>query len=104
MYPAETLSRLARDKDLLRQRIARHRATCVTAAGRVAQPLAWLDQLVARWRRLPPLVRFTALPIGLALGRAALRHGRFGRLLRWGPIAAFLVHGLIRRRAGPVAG
>jgi hypothetical protein len=86
MYPDRELTRLAAYKAALRRDIALRRVRCVKAAARVAQPLEWLDRMLAFWRRLSPLVKFAALPLGLLLKRSlAPRLRVLGALLRWGP-------------------
>ena len=52
MYSDRELTRLSAYKAELRQRIARHRRQCVTAATRLAQPLAWLEHAPGRHLRL----------------------------------------------------
>ena len=86
MYPDRELTRLAAYKAALRRDIALRRAQCAKAAAQVAQPLEWLDRMLAFWRRLSPLVKFAALPLGLLLKRSlAPRLRVLGALLRWGP-------------------
>jgi hypothetical protein len=94
------LTALAASKAALRQRITRHREECARAAGRIAQPLQWLDSVADRWRHLSPLLKAVALPLGVLLNRAvAPRPGVISTLLRWGPLALGAVRGL-RHRAG----
>jgi hypothetical protein len=86
MYPDRELTRLAAYKAALRRDIALHRAQCARVAAQVAQPLEWLDRMLAFWRRLSPLVRFAAPPLGLLLKRSLPPRLRvLGALLRWGP-------------------
>ena len=86
MYPDRELTRLAAYKAALRRGIALRRAQCAVAAARVAQPLEWLDRMLAFWRRLSPLVKFVALPLGFLLKRSLAPRTRIlGTLLRWGP-------------------
>ena len=86
MYPDRELTRLAAYKAALRRDIALRRAQCAEAAARVAQPLEWLDRMLAFWRRLSPLVKFAALPLGFLLKRSLAPRTRvLGTLLRWGP-------------------
>ena len=86
MYPDRELTRLAAYKAALRRDIALRRAQCAVAAARVAQPLEWLDRMLAFWRRLSPLVKFAALPLGFLLKRSLAPRTRIlGTLLRWGP-------------------
>ena len=86
MYPDRELTRLAAYKAALRRDIALRRTQCAEAAARVAQPLEWLDRMLAFWRRLSPLVKFAALPLGFLLKRSLAPRTRIlGTLLRWGP-------------------
>ncbi|HET7537857.1 MAG TPA: hypothetical protein VFJ90_15465 [Candidatus Didemnitutus sp.] len=95
MYPTRELTRLAARKALLRQDIAHGRIRCAQAMARVTRPLAWLDRAVAFWRRLPPITRFAALPLGLLLQRQIARRLRgLGTMLRWAPLALATVRGL----------
>jgi len=91
MYPQRELTLLAARKAVLRQSIALSRVQCVADANRVAQPLAWLDRALAWWRRIPPLAKLVAVPLGLlAIQRVVFRRRKikiFLPLLRWGSIA-----------------
>lgn len=105
MHAERELTALAVGKAALRQRIARHRRLTVQAAARAVQPLALLDRAVAHWRRLSPLARIVAVPLGFALHRAlAPRHRLLGAFLRWSPLVLGAVRGLTGRRTRPVAG
>lgn len=91
MYPTQELTALAARKAGIRASIARHRAACVTAATRAAQPLARLDQLVAWARRILPLVPLLApllaLPASLFAARAVKsRSGWLRKFFRWSPL------------------
>lgn len=93
MYPERELNRLAFYKAALRRDIALSRAQCAAAAARAAQPIAWLDRAMAFWRRLTPLVPFTAVPLGFLAERTILSRLKiFGSIVRWGP----LVYGTVR--------
>jgi hypothetical protein len=93
MYPDRELSRLAAHKVALRQNIADHRAQCAAAAARATQPLAWVDRMLALWRRLSPLAEFTAVPLSLLVQRAVSPRLKILRtLVRWSP----LVFGVVR--------
>jgi hypothetical protein len=86
MYPDRELTRLAAYKAALRRDVALRRAQCAVAAARVAQPLEWLDRMLAFWQRLSPFVKFAALPLGFLLKRSLAPRTRIlGTLLRWGP-------------------
>ena len=99
MYPDRELTRLAAYKAALRRDIALRRAQCAEAAARVAQPLEWLDRMLAFWRRLSPLVKFVALPLGFLLKRSLAPRTRvLGTLLRWGPPVLGAVRDLIGAR------
>jgi hypothetical protein len=87
MYPQRDLARLAAHKAYLRRGIAQRRRACVEYAVRAAQPLLWLDRVVAVARRLSPVLLLAALPVGAILRRTVFRRLKFlGSLLRWGPI------------------
>jgi hypothetical protein len=97
MYPTEELSLLAARKAALRERISIRRDQCAGAAARVARPLEWIEGALARWRRLSPLVKIAAIPLGILLKRRlAPRKRVFGAILRWGPA----VFGAVRSLAG----
>ena len=99
MYTDRELSRLAAVKAALRHDIARHRRQCVTAATRVVQPLAWVDQLLALWRRLSPFASLAAIPLGFLLKRSAAPRPRMlGTLLRWAPVVLGAVRGIAAAR------
>jgi hypothetical protein len=99
MYSQRELTALAAGKTVLRRRITLQRMATARAAARVAQPLEWLDQALARWRQLSPLVKAAALPLGLWLTRArAPRRKLFGTVLRWGPVVLGAFRGLARPR------
>ena len=98
MYTQRELTAIAAGKATLRRRIFQQRIQCARAAARVVQPLAWLDRAVTHWRRLSPLVKFAAVPLGLLLKRSpAPRLRGLGRMLRWGPF----VLGALRGLTGP---
>ena len=87
MHPQRELTLLALRKAALRRDIAYHRAECVAAAGRVAQPLIWLGKVVAFCRKVSPLVLMAAVPLALAFKKkAAPRLNLWGLMLRWGPL------------------
>jgi hypothetical protein len=101
MYPIRELNQLAGRKAALRRHIGRHRAACVRGGSRLVQPLAWLDRMMAHWRRLSPLARLAVVPLGLLLAKSAAPRPRLlGLLLRWGPIAWNLVRGFGQARRG----
>lgn len=95
MYPNWELRRLAAHKVALRRGIALSRTRCVEAAARVAQPLEWLDRMLAFWRKLPPIARFAAVPLGLLATRTVFPRLKFiGSLARWGPLAFGAARGI----------
>jgi hypothetical protein len=101
MYPHGELTSLAADKSALRRRIRARRSECAAAAARLAQPIAWIDRAHAGWRRLSPLVKLAAVPIGLLVGRLRIRHLRTaGAVLRWSPLVLGAVRSLTLPR-GP---
>jgi hypothetical protein len=88
MYPQRELTRLAAHKVALQRDIARHRDHCAAAAARVAQPLGWLDRVVACWRRFAPFAQIAAVPLGLLLTRKIFsRRKLLDSMVRWGPLA-----------------
>ena len=100
MYPQQELTRLAVGKAVLRLRITRHRLQCAQAATRVTQPLAWLDRMLAFWRRLSPFAQYAALPLGFLLKRPPDSRPRLlGTLLRWGPFMLGAIQGLTGGRS-----
>jgi hypothetical protein len=87
MYSDRELTALATGKAVLRQRIALRRAQCARAAAEVMRPVAWLDHALAQWRRLSPLVKLAAVPLGFLLKRSTAPRARvLGSLLRWAPL------------------
>jgi len=88
MYPQRELALLTARKEVLRKNIALRRTQCAQNAARVAKPLAWLDRLVDLWRRIPPLAKIAALPLGLLVVKRTFfrRQKTLGPLLRWGPL------------------
>jgi hypothetical protein len=100
MYPREELTVLATRKAVLLDRIYVRREACVAAAVRVARPIELLDRGVARWRRVSPLVKLAAVPLGFLLRRTLKRRARtLGTLLRWGPIVYTAVRGMAGNRS-----
>lgn len=97
MYPQRELNRLAVYKVWLRRGIALRRTECMVAATRVAQPFAWLDRMVALWRKVPPLAKVVTLPLAVLAARVVFpRLKILGSLLRWGPLA----YGVVRQFGG----
>jgi hypothetical protein len=99
MYPREELKVLAGNKAALLDRINLRREVCAEAAARVARPIRMLDRGVARWRRLSPLVKFAAIPLGFLLKRTLGRRARaLGAVMRWGPIVYGAMRGMAETR------
>ena len=95
MYPKEELTRLAAHKTALRRGIALRRIQCAEAAARVGRPLAWLDRVLAFWRRLSPLAQFAAVPLGFLVKRTLSSRLKFlSPLLRWGPLVFAAARGI----------
>ena len=95
MYPQRELTRLAAYKTALRGNIARHRSQCAEAAARVAQPLAWLDRMLACWRRLSTFGPLAVVLLGWVVTRTVFpRRKILGSLLRWTPLVLGLVRGI----------
>jgi hypothetical protein len=100
MYPQRELNQLAILKAALRRDIALHRAQCTEAAERVVKPLEWLDRVVAFWRRLSPLAKLAAVPLGLLAKRTLFSKRKvLGSLFRWGPVIFSVVRLLMKNRA-----
>ncbi len=100
MYPQHELTRLAAHKSLLRQRIATRRLECGVAVAHLAQPVAWLDRVLAVWQQLAPMAAVAAIPLGALAQRLIFpRHRLLGALLRWGPLAFRALRGFGSRRS-----
>jgi hypothetical protein len=95
MYPQRELTRLAAHKAALQWNIARRRAQCTEAATRMARPFEWLDRMLALVRRISPLVKFAAVPLGVLAVRTVLpRRKILGSLARWSPFVFGAVRGI----------
>jgi hypothetical protein len=100
MYPAGELDALAVRKNMLLLRIALHRQQCVVAGSRLAKPLAWADDIIARWRKISPIAKMVGLPLGLMLARKATKRlGGSLKLLRFAPLILQTARSFARRRA-----
>ena len=102
MYPHGELNQLARHKAALQLRIGIRRFECSRAAARVERPLAWLDRVVAFWRKISPVAKLAAVPLAILLKRALLpRAGLLSMLFRWAPtiFSAGRAFGALRRQA-----
>lgn len=99
MYSDRELIRLGVHKRFVRRAIALRRLECTQAAAQVTRPLEWLDRVVSFWRRLSPLTKFAAVPLGLLAQRTLLGRSKIlSVLLRWGPFAFNAVRGLTAAR------
>jgi len=95
MYPQRELTRLAAHKAALRWNIARRRAQCAEAAARMVRPFEWLDRMLAVVRRISPLVKFAAVPLGVLAMRTVLpRRKILGSLARWSTLVFGAVRGV----------
>jgi hypothetical protein len=95
MYPQRELNRLAVLKASLQAGIALRRIQCAEAIVQVSAPLEWLDRVANFWREFAPLIKITAIPLGLLAKRALpTRFKMLGALARWGPLAYGAFRGL----------
>jgi hypothetical protein len=95
MYPQQELTRLTAYKAALLRDIALDRARCVEAAARVAQPLEWLDKMLALWRRLSPLALFATVPLGFLVQRTVFpRLKTLRTVVRWSPLVFSAIRGI----------
>lgn len=86
MYPDGELTRLARHKAILRERISLRREEFAFAAAAAIRPLAWLDRVVALWRQIRPFAKVAAIPLALLAKKVFFPRFRiFTSLFRWGP-------------------
>ena len=104
MYPEPELTRLAAHKAVLQRGIGLRRTQCAEAATQAMRPFAWLDRMLASWRRLSPLAQFAAVPLGFLVKRTIFpRLKPLGSLLRWGPLVFAAMRGIgsaIKNRRG----
>jgi hypothetical protein len=100
MYPQRELTRLSAHKAALRMDMAFRRGRCLEAAIAAAQPVEWLDRMLALCRRLAPAALVAAVPLGFLARRALFPRAKApAMLLRWGLLAFGAVR-LIRSAAG----
>ncbi len=86
MYPGGELIALGRSKAVLRRRITVRRWQCVDAATSASRSLAWVDRLLAGWRRISPLVKLAAVPLVFRFRRPLVRRTRrLATAMRWLP-------------------
>jgi hypothetical protein len=98
MYGRREMMGLGARKADLRRRIALTRLHCAQDATEALRPVEWLDRMLAFWHGLSPLVRLTAVPLGLIAARAvAPRRTLLAALFRWAPVAAGVLRGLHSR-------
>ena len=69
MYPREELAALRQRKMVLQARIAVRRWETAEAAIELSRPLAIVDRGIDTWRRISPLIKVLAVPVGLMLAR-----------------------------------
>ena len=94
MYPTRELNRLALHKAALRRDIARHRAECADAARELVRPLEWVDRALSWWRKVSPVAKLAAVPLGAMVSRMIFKRLKvIGPLVRWGPTIFNLVRG-----------
>ena len=86
MYPHAELTQLALRKLELRRAIAERRATCISAATRATQPLAWLDRAIGFFKRAAPLLPVLSAPLVLANRKPGQKTSLFGSMVKWGPL------------------
>ena len=99
MHPDRELIRLACCKTKLRHRIAAQRSECAQAAAVLVKPLAWLDRAVAFWRKLSPVAKFAAVPLGLMAQRTISRRMKgLGAFVRWAPLVVMAARGFAANR------
>ena len=89
MYPQTDLKYLEQRKSNLRGRIHARRSACAEELGRVLRPVVWGEGLWAKWKAISPIVKLTAVPVGLLLRDKLFPKsgGVIGGLIRWGPLA-----------------
>jgi len=91
MHAQRELSRLALRKALLVRRIQTRREVCAGQIAVVMRPIGWLDSVRAKWDRVSPVAKVTAVPLGLLLKKAFFPKMRvLGSLIRWAPLAMSL--------------
>jgi len=89
MYPSGELDNLARRKAVVQARISLDRLRCVTLAAEVARPINWLDRTLIQLRKISPIMKLAAVPLGLLLSRAVLpgkKRNLMGRAARLLPL------------------
>jgi hypothetical protein len=101
MYPQQDLIRIALHKAALRHSIALNRERIVEATSRVSKPVAFADRALAFWRDLSPIVRISAVPLGVVATRALFPRLRILRtVVRWSPLVIAAMRALKVREKG----
>jgi hypothetical protein len=72
MYPAGELADLADRKVHLQRRIAVTRLHCIAEAAVIAKPIGLLDRTIEGWRKIAPIAKIAAVPLGILLQRRLL--------------------------------
>ena len=106
MYPRAELDRLAARKELLHARIAVRRLECAEYACTLSRPLAFIDRMTEKWRRISPWVTLIGVPVGVIVGRRLSKQGHGGKitaLLKYAPLALQAMRLVIQARAGAKA-
>ena len=95
MYPDQELRQLASQKAALQREIGLRRLAFADAAGRVSQPLEWLDRVMEFARRFSPYAQLAAVPLGFLVKRTLFpRFKVLGSVIRWGPTVMGVVRGV----------
>jgi hypothetical protein len=95
MYPDKELKQLASQKASLQRDIGIRRVAFAEAAGRVSQPLEWLDRVLDFARRFSPYAQLAAVPLGFLVKRTLFpRFKILGSVVRWGPLVMGVVRGV----------
>ena len=89
MYPTGELNSLLRRKALLRAKISIGRLECAALATEAVRPIDWIDRFLVQWKKIAPIAKFAAVPLGLLLQRRLLSGkklkilSRVARVLPW---------------------
>jgi hypothetical protein len=90
------VSSLEQQKTALRERIAMQRQASAEAAGRVLQPVRWVDDGMRAWRKIPPVARAAAIPSVLFFLKSVFPRAQ--TIIRWVPAVAGLWTAVRARR------
>jgi hypothetical protein len=88
MYPSGELAELANRKARLQRRIGLTRLHCAAEAAVIAKPIGLFDRTVQRWRKIAPIAKIAAVPLGLLLRRRLMPKpatSLIGQALKWMP-------------------